>query len=296
MTGRLAQADALKAHGPPGRPDGQTPSPGVLGTLGPSVTPTNLLYSVVPRHPARCTGTGGRARPRWPAWSGAHRQDRARRHRRIGHPRRAAAGVRRVFDLVVAAVPLPLDTWLTLTRPARQDDPEPPGPAIPAPALMALAAVVERGGIYGIGGGAFLAPVLVGSGRKPVRGRPRRPGYSMTPRTTLPCLPRAALRMNAAWAWASGKTQSISGRRSPVPASGPARAAVHGWARRRSSGRQVPRRRSSRSGLPARRSAPVLGLPRCRIAGRTTLPPPPAPHPGCGRAARPYARHHRAPP
>jgi len=71
----------------------------------------------------------------------------------------------RVFDLVVAAVPLPLGTWLTLTRPARQDDPG--RPAIPAPALMALAAVVGCvGGVYGIGG-AFLAPVLLGSGRKP---------------------------------------------------------------------------------------------------------------------------------
>ena len=29
----------------------------------------------------------------------------------------------RVFDLVVAAVPLPLGIWLTLTTPARQDDP-----------------------------------------------------------------------------------------------------------------------------------------------------------------------------
>lgn len=61
----------------------------------------------------------------------------------------------RVFDLMVAAGPLPLDTWLTLTRPARRDNPG--RPAIPGPALMALAAVVGCvGGIYGIGG-AFLA-------------------------------------------------------------------------------------------------------------------------------------------
>jgi uncharacterized membrane protein YfcA len=72
----------------------------------------------------------------------------------------------RVFGLVVAAVPLPLGIWLTLTGPARQDDPG--RPAIPAAALMALAAVVGCvGGICGIGGGAFLAPVLIGSGRKP---------------------------------------------------------------------------------------------------------------------------------
>jgi hypothetical protein len=107
VPGRLAQADALKAHtGPPGRPDGQTPSLGVLGTPGP-----------------------------------------------------------RVFDLVVAAIPLPLDTWLTLTRPSRKDDPG--RPAIPAPALMGIGRRRGmRGRIYGIGG-AFLAPVLIGSGRKP---------------------------------------------------------------------------------------------------------------------------------
>jgi uncharacterized membrane protein YfcA len=94
-----------------------------------------------------------------------HRQDRARRHSRIGHPPGLLPGPR-VFGLVVAAVPLPLGIWLTLTGPARQDDPG--RPAIPAAALMALAAVVGCvGGICGIGGGAFLAPVLIGSGRKP---------------------------------------------------------------------------------------------------------------------------------
>jgi hypothetical protein len=51
----------------------------------------------------------------------------------------------RVFDLVVATVRL-----------------------IPAPVLVSLAVVVGCvGGIYGLGGGAFLAPVLVGSGHKP---------------------------------------------------------------------------------------------------------------------------------
>ena len=37
---------------------------------------------------------------------------------------------------------------------------------LPAPALIALAAAVGcAGGIYGIGGGSILAPILIGSGR-----------------------------------------------------------------------------------------------------------------------------------
>ena len=74
----------------------------------------------------------------------------------------------RVFDLVVAAVLIPLGIWLVLTRPARAGEPDRPARLIPAPVLVVLAAVVGCvGGIYGIGGGAILAPVLIGSGRKP---------------------------------------------------------------------------------------------------------------------------------
>ena len=75
----------------------------------------------------------------------------------------------RVFDLMVAALLLPLGIWLTATRPARSLDPDQPArPArrIPAPALIVLAALTGcAGGIYGIGGGAILSPVLIGSGR-----------------------------------------------------------------------------------------------------------------------------------
>jgi hypothetical protein len=66
--------------------------------------------------------------------------------------------------------------WIALTRPARPDqspDPVPSGRAVPAPALIALAAVVGCvGGIYGIGGGSILAPVLVGAGRRPAEVAP----------------------------------------------------------------------------------------------------------------------------
>jgi hypothetical protein len=73
-----------------------------------------------------------------------------------------------VFDLVVAAVLIPLGTWLTLTRPPRPADPERLARPVPVLALVALSVAVGCvGGIYGIGGGSILAPVLIGSGGKP---------------------------------------------------------------------------------------------------------------------------------
>jgi uncharacterized membrane protein YfcA len=82
--------------------------------------------------------------------------------------------------LVVAAMLIPLGIWLVLTRPARGGKPDRPARLIPAPVLMGLAAVAGCvGGIHGIGGGAFLAPVLIGSGGKPSRAaRPRWPPRS----------------------------------------------------------------------------------------------------------------------
>jgi uncharacterized protein len=48
------------------------------------------------------------------------------------------------------------------------DAPPKPARSIPVPVLIVLAVAVGCvGGIYGIGGGSILAPVLVGSGRKP---------------------------------------------------------------------------------------------------------------------------------
>jgi uncharacterized protein len=75
---------------------------------------------------------------------------------------------RRVFDLVVAAVLLPLGLWLALTRAARPDDPVRTVRVIPAPVLILVAVAVGCvGGIYGIGGGSILAPLLIGTGRRP---------------------------------------------------------------------------------------------------------------------------------
>jgi uncharacterized protein len=72
----------------------------------------------------------------------------------------------KIFDLVVSAVLLPLGAWLTATRPARRAGPPCQPRHIPSPVLIGLACLVGcGGGIYGIGGGSILSPVLIGAGR-----------------------------------------------------------------------------------------------------------------------------------
>ena len=144
----------------------------VLGTPSPSVTPTNLLYNVVSTPGAlyrywRQGQTGGRLALVLIAGT---------------LPGVVAGSIIRVkvlpgpqvFDLVVAAVLLPLGVWLALTKPSRpDDDPGRPARRIPVPVLIALSAVTGCvGGIYGIGGGSILAPILIGSGRKAVEVAP----------------------------------------------------------------------------------------------------------------------------
>jgi uncharacterized membrane protein YfcA len=144
----------------------------VLGTPSPSVTPTNLLYNVVSTPGAlyrywRQGQTGGRLAlvliagtlPGVIAGS-------IIRVKVLPGPR--------VFDLVVAAVLLPLGVWLAVTRPSRPDEGSArPVRRIPVPVLIVLAAAVGCvGGIYGIGGGSILAPILIGSGRRAVEVAP----------------------------------------------------------------------------------------------------------------------------
>jgi uncharacterized membrane protein YfcA len=138
----------------------------VLGTPSPAVTPTNLLYNVV--------ATPG-------ALYGYWRQGQAGGRLAIVLIAGTLPGViagsvirvellpgARVFDLVVAAVLMPLGTWLALTGPARAGGEAKPARAVPLPVLVLLAAVVGCvGGIYGIGGGSILAPILIGTGRPP---------------------------------------------------------------------------------------------------------------------------------
>ncbi len=136
----------------------------VLGTPSPAVTPTNLLYNVVSTPGAlyryrRQHQTGGRLAlllitgtlPGVIAGS-------VIRVNLVPGPR--------VFDLLVSALLLPLGIWLAVTRPGRDHDPPRPVRQIPAPVMIVLACLTGCvGGIYGIGGGSILSPLLIGSGR-----------------------------------------------------------------------------------------------------------------------------------
>jgi len=136
----------------------------VLGTPSPAVTPTNLLYNVV--------ATPG-------ALYRYRRQHQAGGRLALLLVTGTLPGVitgsvirvelvpgPRVFDLLVAALLLPLGIWLVVTRPAHDRRLARPARRIPAPVLVVLACLTGCvGGIYGIGGGSILAPVLIGSGR-----------------------------------------------------------------------------------------------------------------------------------
>lgn len=134
----------------------------VLGTPSPAVTPTNLLYNVV-------ATPGALYRYRRQGQSGG----RLTRLLIAGTLPGVVAGsvIRvlllpgpRVFSLIVAAVLLPLGTWLALTGPPRANADSGPRP-IPEPVLVLVSAAVGcAGGIYGIGGGSILAPLLIGAG------------------------------------------------------------------------------------------------------------------------------------
>jgi uncharacterized protein len=143
----------------------------VLGTPSPAVTPTNLLYNVVATPGAlyrywRQGQTGGRLALVLIAGT---------------LPGVIAGSVirvevlpgPRVFGVAVATVLVPLGLWLALTKPPGTGRAAQPERLIPLPALVTLAAVVGCvGGIYGIGGGSILAPVLIGSGRPAVQVAP----------------------------------------------------------------------------------------------------------------------------
>lgn len=134
----------------------------VLGVPSPAVTPTNLLFNVV-------AGPGALWRYRR---DGALHGALARRLAAWTLPGVIAGAAVRVFALpgpdtfriLVAAFLLPLGTWLCLRtlRPARRR-PAPPEPSPPALAAIALT-VGMVGGIYGIGGGSLLGPVLAARG------------------------------------------------------------------------------------------------------------------------------------
>jgi uncharacterized membrane protein YfcA len=134
----------------------------VLGTPSPAVTPTNLLYNVV--------ATPGALYRYWRQHQTGGRLTRLLLAGTL--PGVVAGSIIRVelipsaraFDIVIAAVLAPLGAWL-ITRPRRTPAASKPL-RLPDGALVAVSAVVGAvGGIYGIGGGSILAPILISTGR-----------------------------------------------------------------------------------------------------------------------------------
>ncbi|WKX13749.1 sulfite exporter TauE/SafE family protein [Streptomyces sp. NL15-2K] len=133
----------------------------VFGVPSPAITPTNLLYNVV-------AGPGALLRYRR---AGLLNSPLTRRLVIGTLPGVVIGAVVRVFAvpgatvfrLLVAGLLMPLGLWLILRtlRPER-----PAAAAVPSPrTITGLAlAVGIVGGIYGIGGGSILGPVLVGRG------------------------------------------------------------------------------------------------------------------------------------
>jgi uncharacterized membrane protein YfcA len=133
----------------------------VLDVPNPAVTPTNLLFNVVsgPGALLRYGRRRGLAGP-------------LTRLLLLGTlPGVVAGAVLRVyavpgpgvFRLIVAALLLPLGLWLCLREPPRADLPA--AGWTPRRGIVGLAlSVGVVGGVYGIGGGSILGPILVGRG------------------------------------------------------------------------------------------------------------------------------------
>ncbi|MEU1125100.1 TSUP family transporter [Streptomyces sp. NPDC005899] len=133
----------------------------LLDVPSPAVTPTNLLYNVV-------AGPGALLRYR----RGGRPAGTLTRLLVTGTVPGVVVGAvirvfavpgPRVFRLLVAMLLLPLGLWLWLrtVRPAAAGTQRQPSPG--ATRTLALAVGVV-GGVYGIGGGSLLGPILVGRG------------------------------------------------------------------------------------------------------------------------------------
>lgn len=137
----------------------------VLGVPSPAVTPTNLLYNVV-------AGPGALLRHHR---SGGLRGPLTRLLILGTVPGVVVGAVIRVFAvpgpsvfrLLIAVLLLPLGGWLclrTLRRAARTAPAVEPPEVSPRTITRLAVAVGVAGGIYGIGGGSLLGPILVGRG------------------------------------------------------------------------------------------------------------------------------------
>jgi hypothetical protein len=138
---------------------------GVLGTPSPSVTPTNLLYNVV--------ATPGAL---YRYWRQGQTGGTLTRVLVLGTlPGVVIGSIIRVellpgaqaFDAVIATVLVPTGAWLMVSRLEMSSGRE-WAIRLTGPSLALVAGAVGCvGGIYGIGGGSILAPILIGSGRSP---------------------------------------------------------------------------------------------------------------------------------
>ncbi len=137
----------------------------VLGTPSPAVTPTNLLYNVV--------ATPGAL---FRYWRQHQTGGRLTRTLLVGTLPGVIAGsiIRvelvpgpRVFEGVIAVVLIPLGSWL-LVKGGSDPNRTPRATRLSNRVLVVIALAVGCvGGIYGIGGGSILAPMLISSGRPP---------------------------------------------------------------------------------------------------------------------------------
>jgi uncharacterized membrane protein YfcA len=135
----------------------------VLGTPSPAVTPTNLLFNVV--------ATPGALYRYW------------RQHQTGGRltgvlvagtlPGVIAGSIIRVellpgargFDVVIASVLVPLGAWLAVSKRTSRSNPHRRNHLSTSELLVTAVIIGCVGGIYGIGGGSILAPILIASGR-----------------------------------------------------------------------------------------------------------------------------------
>lgn len=143
----------------------------VFGVPNPAVTPTNLLFNVV-------AGPGALWRYRH---DGALHGGLARRLVLGTLPGVVLGAAIRVFALpgpnvfrlLIAALMLPLGLWLCLRALTPAHHRPPPVDELSPRTLTALAlAVGVVGGIYGIGGGSLLGPILAGRGMPVARVAP----------------------------------------------------------------------------------------------------------------------------
>jgi uncharacterized protein len=143
----------------------------VFGVPSPAITPTSLLFNVV-------AGPGALWRFRR---DGALRGGLARRLIAGTLPGVVLGATIRVFALpgpgifrlLIAALLLPLGLWLCLRTLAPAHGRTPPAQE-PSPAVLTALAVAVGvvGGIYGIGGGSLLGPVLAARGMPMARVAP----------------------------------------------------------------------------------------------------------------------------